>query len=235
MARQLRTLMVMSEPDALSADEIVQRLSKLAKTDVPSLRAIRRQLSKEVEDESGRTVIDLAVDLLDQPVRGKHVVAYELIIFHRGAMGSVGARDLERLGQGLNSWGRVDTFCLVSGRAWRANQVSSQLIHRWARSRNRWWRRAALVSTVPLNLRAQGGYGDVDRTLAVCQMQVDDRDDMVVKALSWALRALSIHAPGAVSSFLDVHEPQLARRVVREVRNKLKTGLKNPPNAFGLI
>lgn len=166
MARQLRTLMVMSEPDALSADEIVQRVSKLAKTDVPSLRTIRRQLSKEVEDESGRTVIDLAVDLLDQPVRGKHVVAYELIIFHRGAMGSVGARDLERLGQGMNSWGRVDTFCLVSGRAWRANQVSSQLIHRWARSRNRWWRRAALVSTVPLNLRAQGGHGDVDRTLA---------------------------------------------------------------------
>ena len=75
----------------------------------------------------------------------------------------------------------------------------------------------------------------MDRPLAVCQMLVDDRDDMVVKALSWALRALSVHAPGAVASFLDEREPHLARRVVREVRNKLMTGLTNPPNAFGLI
>ena len=51
---------------------------------------------------------------------------------------------------------------------------------------------------------------------------------MVVKALSWALRALVVHDLGAVQAFLEEHDEQLAARVKREVRNKLTTGLKNP-------
>ncbi len=51
---------------------------------------------------------------------------------------------------------------------------------------------------------------------------------MVVKAVSWALRALSERDPDAVRAFLDAHEDVLAARVRREVRHKLETGLKNP-------
>jgi len=51
---------------------------------------------------------------------------------------------------------------------------------------------------------------------------------MVVKALSWALRELAKRDPQAVSAFLTEHEAALAARVVREVRNKLTTGRKNP-------
>jgi 3-methyladenine DNA glycosylase AlkD len=85
-----------------------------------------------------------------------------------------------------------------------------------------------LVSTVALNVRSHGGYGDVPRTLAVCRLLADDHEDMVVKALSWALRELVVHDPNAVWAFLDEHEHVLAARVKREVRHKLKTGLKNP-------
>ena len=55
-----------------------------------------------------------------------------------------------------------------------------------------------------------------------------DRDDMVVKAMSWALRELIPHDRLAVETFLEKHEDVLASRVKREVRNKLETGLKNP-------
>ena len=102
------------------------------------------------------------------------------------------------------------------------------LVHGWARSKDRWWRRAALVSTVPLNNKTRGGQGDAARTLAVCAMLVEDRDDMVVKALSWALRELARRDPKSVRAFLAEHKDTLAARVLREVRNKLNTGLKNP-------
>jgi len=59
-------------------------------------------------------------------------------------------------------------------------------------------------------------------------MLVDDHEDMVVMALSWALRALLLHDPYAVSEFLEEHDAVLAARVKREVRNKLETGLKTP-------
>ncbi len=66
------------------------------------------------------------------------------------------------------------------------------------------------------------------RTLEVCRMLANDHDDMVAKALSWALRELVRHDAGAVQAFLLEHEHVLAARVRREVRNKLTTGLKNP-------
>jgi hypothetical protein len=45
--------------------------------------------------------------------------------------------------------------------------------------------KAALVSTVPLNNTARGGSGDAVRTTVICDLLRNDRDDMVVKALSW--------------------------------------------------
>ena len=89
-------------------------------------------------------------------------------------------------------------------------------------------RRAALVRTVGLNTRARGGTGDAARTLAVCRLLADDHEDMVQKAMSWALRTLVVHDREAVSEFLQDYDDFLAARVKREVRNKLETGLKNP-------
>ncbi|MBD3336502.1 MAG: hypothetical protein GF355_13400 [Candidatus Eisenbacteria bacterium] len=88
--------------------------------------------------------------------------------------------------------------------------------------------RRALASTVVLNTPTHGGHGDAPRTLAACRRLVDDRDDMVVKALSWALRKLSECDRRAVLRFVDEHADRLAARVKREVRHKLATGLKNP-------
>jgi 3-methyladenine DNA glycosylase AlkD len=70
--------------------------------------------------------------------------------------------------------------------------------------------------------------GDVPRTLAICQMLVADHEDMVVKALSWALRELVYFNPQAVEDFIQKHEQVLAGRVKREVGSKLSTGLKSP-------
>jgi 3-methyladenine DNA glycosylase AlkD len=127
----------------------------------------------------------------------------------------------------MSSWGEVDSFaCYVAGRAWRDGQISDRTIESWTKSANRWWRRAALVSTVPLNVKAQGGSGDARRTLMVCGLLVEDRDPTVVKAMSWALRALAVRDPDAVRAFLKEYEGGLAPLVKREVRNKLETGRK---------
>jgi 3-methyladenine DNA glycosylase AlkD len=128
---------------------------------------------------------------------------------------------VEALGDGIASWGDIDCFaCFISGPAWRAGRLSDRLIQSWARSQDWCWRRVALVSTVPLR--------DAERTLAICRLLGDDREDLVVKALSWALPALSKHDRGAACRFLKDHRDRLAARVLREVGNKLTTGLKSP-------
>jgi 3-methyladenine DNA glycosylase AlkD len=219
------------QQDLGSAEEIAAALHAEIRTlperNASNVRAVRRAHSRRLRPASAEFVLEVARELLR--TYGQRWVAYELIRDHPEAFASIAAAELEELGQGIDSWGSVDAFArTLSGPAWLAGQVSDDLIHRWARSEDLWWRRAALVSTVALNVRSQGGPGDVPRTLAVCRMLVADHEDMVVKALSWALRQLVVHDPLAVRAFLSEYEDMLAARVTREVQNKLTTGLKNP-------
>jgi 3-methyladenine DNA glycosylase AlkD len=208
---------------------INERLRSLNPCTVPKARDLRRDYSKRITTLPPAAVIELACRMLKRPGIFPRFVAYELVQHHRPTAASLNAKRLESLGKGIDSWGAVDTFaCYLSGPAWREHLVPDSLITKWARSKDRWWRRAAIVSTVPLNNGARGGSGDIGRTIRICQLVVDDRDDMVVKALSWALRELSKRDPGAVAAFVSENQTRLAPRVIREVGNKLKTGLKNP-------
>jgi 3-methyladenine DNA glycosylase AlkD len=211
------------------AAEITARLRSLPDLKTAAVRTLRREFSRRLARVPAPTVVELALLLLDQPGFASRHVSYELVCHHRAALRSLGAAQLEQFGRDLDSWGAVDSFaCYLAGPAWRENQVADKLIHRWARSEDRWWRRTALVCTVALNNKARGGRGDTPRTLAVCRLLAGDADDMVVKALSWALRELAKRDTAAVRDFLQEHSAVLAARVVREVNNKLATGLKNP-------
>jgi len=218
-------------PDSFEnvAAEIRTRLSLLSEKNAESIRAVRREFSKRLAKAPSDFVFQLTLLLLKQEKTVPRFFAYELVQHHREARHSLNPRKLKLLGEGIDSWTAVDTFaCYLSGPAWRERLVPDSLIARWAHSRNHWWRRAAVVSTVPLNNKARGGQGDATRTLAICSLVVDDREDMVVKALSWSLRELAKRDRRSVKKFLDEKHTHLSRRVVREVNNKLNTGLKNP-------
>jgi 3-methyladenine DNA glycosylase AlkD len=190
-------------------------------------RAICRKYSGLIRQSSPEYVLAFARQLLF--THGHRWQAYELIQAHKATFCLLGAAELEELGEGINSWWTADSFArTLSGPAWRDGLVSDQLIAKWAGSPDLWWRRAALVSTVAFNIRSQGGKGDAPSTLAICQLLVADHEDMVVKALSWALRELIYFDSEAVEGFMREHEHVLASRVKREVGSKLRTGLKNP-------
>jgi 3-methyladenine DNA glycosylase AlkD len=207
--------------------EIDGEIRALTDQNTPNVRAVRRKYSKILQQKEPAFILELAGILIQN--YGYRGMPYELVRYHRLTFLSLGPAEIETLGQGIDSWWSVDSFArIISGPAWLKGLVSDGLIHSWAQSPDRWWRRAALVSTVALNLRSQGGFGDTVRTLAVCDDLVSDHDDMVVKAMSWALRELAVLDPEAVRAYLQDHEDELAARVRREVRNKLDTGLKNP-------
>jgi 3-methyladenine DNA glycosylase AlkD len=226
-----------SEPPtaAALAAEIRERVASMSSPGTPALRRLRREYSRRLRSAPPELVIEVALELWrDGTVERREGRVHsffgdELIVNHPTALTLIGPKEIAALGQGLSSWDQVDCFALyLAGRAWRRGQLSDELIASWATSPDRWWRRAALVSTVPLNAKAHGGACDPERTLAMCDRLVDDRDDMVVKAMSWALRVLSEGDREAVRQFVDKNRARLASRVLREVEHKLSTGLKNP-------
>lgn len=209
-------------------EEIETRAERMRVRNAPALRTLRREYSKRSKELPAQDVIKIAMAIVEHR-RVHRFVGDELIATRTDALKLLDRKTLERLGSNLSSWDQVDSFaCYLSGPAWREGQIDDQTITEWARSKDRWWRRAALVSTVPLNVKARGGQGDTRRTLKICSLLMRDRDEMIVKALSWALRSLAQWDRGAVQRFVDKNEAQLPALVKREVRNKLVTGRKNP-------
>ena len=204
----------------------------------PALRQIARREARALKSVAGEDVLEICNVLIEHGGSGRvrraehgpayetRMVAFDLAWMHRGAFALLNWRELERLGRTLDGWASVDHFARkLSGPAWQRGQISDARVRRWATSSDFWWRRTGIVSTIALNERHLG-KGDATRTLAICELFIDDRADLHVKALSWALRELGLRDPDAVTEFLVLHEERLAPRVLREVRNKLTTGHK---------
>jgi 3-methyladenine DNA glycosylase AlkD len=193
------------------------------------VRDIRRKYSRALRHESPATIVSVADALFTGGSWPERVVASEILAGRPEAVSQLKPDDIEKWRNGLADWASIDLYGVtVAGVAWRERRISDRTIMTWTKSSDRWTRRLALVATVALNSRARGGSGDAPRTLKVCRALIDDRDDMVVKALSWALRELSKRDRESVEHFLLVENDRLASRVRREVRTKLDTGLKTP-------
>lgn len=194
----------------------------------PAMKELIKEWWKTIKSWPAEALLDFSKQLVKTKIFECNQVAFELLWKNKNALRMIQLSDVEELGQNIDNWVTVDTLSvLISGWVWRENQISDEDILNWLKSENRWWRRTAVVSTVPLNLRSRGGTGDAKRTLLICEKVVNDRDDMIVKALSWSLRELSKSDRKAVKEFMKKYDKFLAGRVRREVYTKLETGRKN--------
>lgn len=204
-------------------------LAKLKNATVPAIRVVLGKYKPQLKAASGSEVLSVARELAQSSDFAPRLIGFELLARNKSALQQLKSGDIENWAIGLSDWANVDLFgCTIVGQAWREGIINDTLIKKWAKSSDRWLRRLSLVATVPLNNKARGGHGDPDRTFKICTMHLDDRDDMVVKALSWALRELAKRDSKPVAAFVEIHRSRLAPRVQREVLNKLTTGLKNP-------
>jgi 3-methyladenine DNA glycosylase AlkD len=195
---------------------------------VPDLRGIVREYSRQLRTATPAQIRDLALVLVRRGTVEGRQAGYELLARRRDAMDRLTPALVKRLGRGNDNWASVDGFAsFVAGRAWREGRISDADVLSWARSRDRWWRRTALASTVALNVRARGGHGDTRRSMLICREFARETDPMLAKALSWALRSLVAHDKTAVQGFLSRHQATLPATVRREVGTKIRTGRKS--------
>jgi hypothetical protein len=160
-----------------TARALLAELATLPDTSTAAVRRWRRTQSRRLASLPARDLLRVARALLTAPGHLERFVAYELIAHHPCAVETLTPRTIRILAGRLGSWGETDLFgYYIAGPAWRIGRLHDADIIAWTRSTDRWWRRAALVATVPLNVRAQGGSGDAPRTLRICQALVADRD-----------------------------------------------------------
>jgi 3-methyladenine DNA glycosylase AlkD len=212
-----------------TATAIARDIADLPRRDTASVRAVRKQWSRMLTAAPAAEVLAIASAFEAEAGQTGKWVAYELIRFHPGALAAVTEAQIADFARRAQSWYAVDALgTILTGLLWARGRLSDGLIEGWSKADDRWLRRSALVATVGLNALGSGGPGDAGRTLPICRRLAPDRDDMVEKALSWALRVLSQRDRPAVEQFLAEMGEALPARARREVRHKLSTGLKTP-------
>jgi len=194
----------------------------------PDIKAVIKEFRKRYREWTEREWIALCKALVTKGIFEAQVFAFEMIGRDKKLLAALEYGDLKELGLNLDNWASVDHYSVgIFGVLWARGVVKDHHIDQLLQSDNHWERRVAVVATVALNLKSRGGTGDTARTLSVCERVVDDHQDMIQKALSWALRELSKSDRDAVVDFMERYGNRLAKRVVREVNHKLEFGTKN--------
>lgn len=196
-----------------------------ARLTTPILRARRREISRTLRDWPAVEVLRAARHAEGRLPQEQKWVAYELIRHHPRAFAAIDVAEIEDFAARTASWYAVDGLgTILTGALWAKGQLPDALFDAWSGSENRWLRRAALVATVGRN----AVQPDPERTFALCLRLAEDRDDMVEKAVSWALRWLAQKDRAVVDAFWDTQAERFRARVRREVSRKLTTGRKTP-------
>ena len=115
----------------------------------------------------------------------------------------------------INNWDLVDLSCPPIVGSHLQHRDRSPLF-RFAQSEILWERRIAIVSTFHF-IRA-GDFGD---TLAIAEMLVDDREDLIHKATGWMLREVGKRDVGVLEEFLSGYCRIMPRTMLRYAIEKL--------------
>lgn len=194
----------------------------------PQMKELIKALKSSFKAWTEQQWISLCKSLVSEDVFECQIIAYELISRDKKLLGALSFEDVNDLWNNLDNWASVDHFTVgIYGVLWGRGVVRDEHIAALLQSENYWDRRVAVVSTVALNLKSRGGRGDTKRTLTVCEKVVDERQAMIWKALSWALRELSKRDPDAVWEFLEKYGKRMSKQAVREITHKLEFGTKN--------
>ncbi|MBU1747103.1 MAG: DNA alkylation repair protein [Chloroflexi bacterium] len=194
---------------------------------VADLRVIDRAWRRAHRDVTHEDLLALAEALWHGESREEWLLATLLLEGYKGHTADLPQSLLDRWRRDLENWEQTDCLGWVVG-LWFAANPDARQDYLWTllADEDVWSRRLALVTTARVN-RGEWGLTIPDLTLQLVDQVKAERHPMITRAVSWALRSLITHHQALVVAYLDENRETLAGHVVREVNNKLRTGLKS--------
>lgn len=110
----------------------------------------------------------------------------------------------------VNNWDLVDVTAPTLGEYLLELQDPMALLNKLAKSKSLWERRASVVFTFAF-LRA----GDLEPTYQMAERHLEDRHDLMHKAVGWLLREMGKRDPALLRAFLREHCTEMPRTALR--------------------
>ena len=152
-------------------------------------KALRSEAKRErksiVEESSIEVLLEVADELFRGPMLEEKAFAVFLLENSVAGFDDREFRRFELWLDRIHSWADHDALLhYLIGPMLAANPKYSKRVFRWAKSRNRWHRRAAAVAFIR-GTRQRRYLPEITR---LCNQLLQDEDDMVQKGLGWLLR-----------------------------------------------
>jgi 3-methyladenine DNA glycosylase AlkD len=200
----------------------------------PLLTGVSRGLRDATRDDRATTLLDVAAALLRDPLAELRWLAVDVLDRTITREPEQSWQLVRAEARQATEWITIDNLAHVAGRGILAEPYRWAELEQLVYSPSRWERRlaASTVATIPFVDRTAGRTADVVRHgLAIVGDLVGDAEPYVQKALSWALRNLSLFDEAAVTELLR-REAATARAtadghrawVVRDSLEKLPAG-----------
>lgn len=115
----------------------------------------------------------------------------------------------------VNNWNLVDLSArpIIGG---HLIDKSRDVLREWAKSESLWVRRIAIVATY--HFIKEGEFED---TLQIATILLDDKEDLIHKAVGWMLRELGKRDEAVLKNFLRSHYTQMPRTMLRYAIERL--------------
>lgn len=117
----------------------------------------------------------------------------------------------------INNWDLVDLSCYkILGKYLLENQDKVDILYNFAKSENLWIKRIAIISTFAFIKEKQ-----FEHTIKISEKLLNDKDDLIHKAIGWMLREIGKRDKQDLLGFLDKNHTQMARISVSYAVEKL--------------
>jgi 3-methyladenine DNA glycosylase AlkD len=189
---------------------------------MPEVLKVARAFGKEVKARPKAEVFRLCESLWKSGNFEESIIACHWSRYPKEAYASADMKIFAHwVGDYVGNWASCDTFCNHTV-GMLVEKFPGQLpaLKKWARSGNRWMRRAAAVSLI---VPARKGLFTSD-ILDIAEILLEDKDDMVQKGYGWMLKVAWEAQPAALYAFVSAHKKRMPRTALRYAIEKWPEG-----------
>jgi len=174
---------------------------------------IRKDAVKWFKSHGGlKAALKLAIPLWKSSIWEEHAVALGLLMGFEKEFDESTWKLCDKWVDGITDWAGCDFLAAdIIGAHLDGHADRRKALVKWAKSKNRWRRRAAAVSLV--KHARKGRY--MEDVWRVASPLMPDEDDMVRKGVGWLLREAARMSPGEVVAFCRKHEHHANRLILR--------------------
>lgn len=177
------------------------------------IRKLARRFTKVIKNGAGlEYLVEIADDLFHGNVLEEKILAVFLLETSTREMSRKEFRIFESWLDRLSSWADHDGLChYLLGPLMAADEPLSKRVFVWAKSKDKWHRRAAAVALI----RGAREKKFEAETRRITSMLLQDEDLMVQKGLGWLLRESAKHNPKFAVPLLHSIRTKAPRLVLR--------------------